>query len=191
MTISPNKLVACTYDLYVGADNGQEELMERAPIESPMTYIHGMGMMLPAFEKNLFGLKVGDTFDFVLSVDDAYGKREEDAVLELPKEVFKNEEGEFDSEVVKENNMVPMRTADGQVLKGLVVEIKDSMVVMDFNHPLAGEELHFKGEILDVHEATPEEIQNFIGGGCCGGNCGCGYDENANDCSCGSGCSCH
>ncbi|KGN76327.1 peptidylprolyl isomerase [Porphyromonas macacae] len=183
MTISPNKFVACTYELFVGEE---QELMERAPKEAPLKYIQGMNMMLPAFEKNLFGLSVGDKFDFVLPVVDAYGEVNEDAVIELPKEVFKNESGEFDSEIVAEGNMVPMRTADGQVLQGNVLEVKDDAVIMDFNHPLAGEDLHFVGEIVDVHEATAEEIQDFIGGSSCGCGCGCG-DEEGSSCGCGCG----
>ena len=79
-------------------------------------------------------------------------------------------------------------------MRGSVLEIKDSVVVMDFNHPLAGEELHFVGEVLDVHEATPEEVEKFFGGheGC---GCGCGHnhehEHNHEDEGCGGCCGCH
>ncbi len=184
MTISPNKFVACTYDLFVGEEN---ELMERAPKEMPLKYIQGMGMMLPAFEKNLFGLTAGDKFDFVLPVADAYGERNEEAVIELLKDIFKNEAGEFDSEVISEGNTVPMRTAEGEVVHGSVLEIKEDAVVMDFNHPLAGEALHFIGEVLDVHEATAEEIQEFTQSSSCG--CGCDHSDSKEGCGgCCGGC---
>ncbi|WP_329902980.1 FKBP-type peptidyl-prolyl cis-trans isomerase [Porphyromonas pogonae] len=186
MTISPNKYVACTYDLYVGSES-ERELMEQATSEKPLEYIHGMGMMLPAFEKNLFGLSAGDKFDFELSVEDAYGNRVEDAVVELPKDMFMNEKNEFDSSVVFEGNIVPMRDSEGNVLQGNVMEVREDVVVMDFNHPLAGETLHFIGEVKNVHEATAEEIEGFFGshGGGCG--CGCG-DEDSSDEGCGGGC---
>jgi FKBP-type peptidyl-prolyl cis-trans isomerase SlyD len=92
-----------------------------------------------------------------------------------------------------------MMSTSGQRLNGLVMEITDDIVKMDFNHPLAGENLFFKGEILEVREATDEEIAATLGGGGCGcgsGGCGdggCG-DEECADGSCGSeskgGCGC-
>lgn len=186
MSISANKFVTCSYDLYVGGE--EKELMEQATAEHPLQYIHGMGMMLPEFEKNLFGLSVGDKFDFELKCKDAYGERLDDAVLDLPKDIFKNEKGEFDSSIIYEGNVVPMRDAEGNSLRGSVVEVREDVVVMDFNHPLAGEDLHFEGEILEEHEATPEEIEQFFGNhsGC---SCGCG--DNDDDCSCDGGCGCH
>lgn len=193
MSISPNKFVACTYELYVGSEN-ERELMEEATKERPLEYIHGMGMMLPEFEKNLLGLNVGDKFDFVLSCEQAYGERIEDAVQELPKDIFVDEAGKFDEAVVFEGNTIPMQTTDGHTLQGSVLEVREDVVVMDFNHPLAGETLHFIGEIIDEHEATSQEIENFFGshGGGCGGGCSCGSSdsgESSGGC-CGGNCGC-
>ncbi|MDO4692372.1 MAG: FKBP-type peptidyl-prolyl cis-trans isomerase [Porphyromonadaceae bacterium] len=194
MSISANKFVACTYELYVGDDN-ERELMEEATLERPLEYIHGMGMMLPEFEKNLFGLNAGDSFDFVLTSEQAYGDHSEENIMDLPKEIFTNEDGEFDSVRVVEGNTLPLYTPEGQTVMGTVVEIKDEVVVMDFNHPLAGETLHFVGKIVEEHEATSEEIEKFFGGqtgGGCGGGCGCGSSEgssNGGGC-CGGSCGC-
>lgn len=180
MSISSNKFVRLGYELYVGSED-ERELMEQTTEDRPLEYIHGMGMMLPAFEQKLFGLSKGDKFDFVLSSEEAYGEREEEAVQELPKSIFVNENGEFDSSIVFEGNTLPMYTPDGHTVQGSVLEVREDVVVMDFNHPLAGETLHFIGEILEEHEATSEEIEKFFGnqGGCssggCGG-CGCGGD---------------
>lgn len=189
MSISSNKFVRLSYDLYVGSEN-ERELMEQATEERPLEFIHGLGMMLPDFEQKLFGLNAGDEFDFVLTSEQAYGERSEEAVQELPKDIFVNENGEFDSSVVFEGNTLPMYTPDGQTVQGSVLEVRDNVVVMDFNHPLAGETLHFIGKILEEHEATNEEIEKFFGGGGCGcssgGGCGCGSSGGG----CGSGCSC-
>ena len=103
-------------------------------------------MMLPAFEKQLFGLKAGDKFDFVLKCEDAYGEPSEEAVQELPREIFVDSEGKLDALVV-EGATLPLHTPDGQIIRGSVLEIKDEVVVFDFNHPLAGEDLHFIGTI--------------------------------------------
>ena len=182
MSIATNKFVRLSYELYVGSED-ERELMEQTTEDRPLEFIYGMGMMLPEFEKQLFGLSKGDKFDFVLTSEQAYGEREEDAVQELPKNIFLNEQGVFDSSIVFEGNTLPMYTPDGQTVQGSVLEVREDIVVMDFNHPLAGETLHFIGEILEEHEATTEEIEQFFGthnheGGCssggCGGCCGCG-----------------
>ncbi len=188
MSISPNKFVRVSYELYVGGEN-ERELMEEATAERPLEFIYGMGMMLPDFEKELFGLSAGDSFDFVLSSEQAYGEHSEEAVQELPREIFVNEEGEFDSEIVFEGATLPMYTPDGQTVHGSVLEIKDEVVVMDFNPPLAGETLHFIGKVLEEHEATAAELEAFFGNG---GGCGCGsHDGDQGGCGgCGGGCGC-
>lgn len=176
MRISANKYVAVIYDLNVG-EGEERELMEKATREIPLKFIYGTGMMIPAFEDALAGLESGDQFDFSLTPENAYGEYNEDHVLELPKNIFEID-GKFDSEMVKEGNTIPMMDADGHRMNGSVLEVKKDVVVMDFNHPLAGETLHFKGEVVDVHEPTAEEIaamtSSSCGGGCegCGGGCG-------------------
>lgn len=176
MRISANKYVAVIYDLNVG-EGKERELMEKATREVPLKFIYGTGMMIPAFEDALAGLESGDQFDFSLTPENAYGEYNEDHVLELPKNIFEID-GKFDSEMVKEGNTIPMMDADGHRMNGSVLEVKKDVVVMDFNHPLAGETLHFKGEVVDVHEPTAEEIaamtSSSCGGGCegCGGGCG-------------------
>lgn len=189
MTIAPNKFVALDYELYVGDEN-ERILMEQTTPDRPLEYIQGMGMMLPAFEKQLFGLKAGDKFDFVLKCEDAYGEPSDEAVQELSREIFVDSEGKLDALVV-EGATLPLHTPDGQIIRGSVLEIKDEVVVFDFNHPLAGEDLHFIGAIKDVHDATPEEIEQFFGGhdGC---GCGCDHDHEGHEegGGCG-GCGCH
>ncbi len=193
MKIAENMYVAVTYDLNVG-EGEERELMEKATREVPLKFIFGTGMMIPAFESALSGLEVGSKFDFTIAPADAYGEYDENHVLDLPKNIFEVD-GKFDSEMIKEGNTVPMMDADGNRLNGSVLEVKEDVVIMDFNHPLAGETLHFSGEVIDVHEATAEEIAAFAApaGGCgCGcGDCGggCGSDSEA---GCGGGCSgCH
>lgn len=192
MKITANKFVAVTYDLNVG-EGEERELMEKAVADAPLKFIFGTGAMLPAFEEALKGLEVGDKFDFSIAPADAYGEYVEDHVLDLPKNLFEVE-GKFDSEVIKEGNTVPMMDSNGNRMNGSVLEVKDDVIVMDFNHPLAGETLHFSGDVIDVHEPTAEEIAALSaqadGCGCdCGSDCGsdCG-DQKEGGCGCGS---CH
>lgn len=188
MKVSDEKMVSLTYDLTVADDEGNPELMERATQENPLTFMFGMGMMLPDFEKNVAGLQVGDKFSFTLEPEQAYGLFVEENVVELPKHIFEVD-GKFDSEHIVEDASIPMMTEQGQRIMGSVLEVKEETVLMDFNHPLAGETLHFEGEVIDVHEATPEEIASMTAGGCSCGDCNCDdCDDEGNkgsNCGCG------
>ncbi|NDV79561.1 peptidylprolyl isomerase [Dysgonomonas sp. 511] len=195
MKISTNKFVALTYDLNVG-EGEERELMERATPEQPLEFIFGTNSMLEAFEKNLDGLAEGDSFDFTLSPTEAYGEYDDEALVDLPRNIFE-EDGKLNEDVIFEGNIVPMMDSNGNRHNGSVVEVRDNVVKMDFNHPLAGETLNFSGNILTVRESTPEEIAALFAphGGCdcgCGGHddgdsCNCGENESA---GCGSGCGC-
>ncbi|MCC8144821.1 MAG: FKBP-type peptidyl-prolyl cis-trans isomerase [Tannerellaceae bacterium] len=176
MKITANKFVAVTYDLNVG-EGEERELMERATAQTPLKFIYGAGTMLLAFKEALKGLEAGAKFDFSLAPADAYGEYNQENVLELPKNIFEVE-GKFDAEMIKEGNTVPMMDSNGNRLNGSVLEVKDNVVVMDFNHTLAGETLHFNGEVLDVHDPTEEEIAQLTGAG----GCGCGCDSCDSDC---------
>lgn len=189
MKISQNKYVVLAYDLNVGDDN-EKELMEQATPEQPMEFIFGTNSMLDAFEKQLEGKEAGNEFNFCLTPDDAYGEYDEAQVLDLPKNIFEIE-GKIDNNVLFEGNVVPMMDSSGSRLMGSVVSIGDDFVTMDFNHPLAGENMYFSGKVLEVRESTPEEIAAlFSGGGCGCGSGGCGSGGEGGGCGCGSGGGC-
>jgi len=197
MKITNNAVVNAEYELYVDGENGELELMERATSEQPLNFIYGIGMMLPKFEQNLNGLETGDSFDFTISNEEAYGPYDDEAVIELERAVFEID-GKLDEEMVFEGNVVPLMDSEGNRLQAQVVSVNDTHVTVDLNHPLAGENLHFKGKVIEVREATEEELNALLGGGggCgCGGNCGdgcgddCGCDDDHNH-SHGCGCGC-
>ncbi len=157
--IELDKVVTCTYKMYVNGDNGSEELMEEATKNKPLIYCHGEHMMLPKFEEAMAGKNIGDAFDFRIAYTDAYGEYDEKGVLELDKRMFYNGDGEFDEERVFVGNIVPMNTTDGQIVNAQVIEITDDKVTIDLNHPLAGEDLHFVGQILDIRDADSKELE--------------------------------
>ncbi|PXV64486.1 FKBP-type peptidyl-prolyl cis-trans isomerase SlyD [Dysgonomonas alginatilytica] len=206
MKISPNKFVSLSYDLNVG-EGDEKELMEKATPEQPLEFIFGTNSMLEAFEKNVDGLAEGDSFDFILTPDQAYGEYDDEHLVDLPKNIFEVD-GKVDESVVFEGNTIPMMDSNGNRLNGSVVSVSDDTVQMDFNHPLAGETLHFTGNVLSIREASAEEIAALFapqGGGCgsgcgcgssdesegCGSGCGCGSSDESEGSSCGSGCGCH
>ena len=175
MVVEKLKVVSATYELYIAGEDGKEEMMERATEHRPLVWCQGEGMMLPAFEAAMDGKEAGEAFDFVLKAIDAYGEYIPEGLQELPKTMFFNGDGEFDEERVYVGAIVPMNTVDGQVVKAQVCEITDDKVTIDLNHPYAGEDLHFKGTIIDVRDVTEGELQAIRnprhGCGGCGGGC--------------------
>jgi FKBP-type peptidyl-prolyl cis-trans isomerase SlyD len=178
MKIGKNKMVSLTYDLHY--DDATGELIEQATSEKPLSFVFGAGLMLPKFEASLENLEAGNPFEISLADVDAYGELDENAIVDLPKHIFFID-GEFDDEIVSVGNTVPMMSTSGQRLNGLVLEITDDVVKMDFNHPLAGENLFFKGQITEVREATDDELAALVSGGCGCGSGGCGCDDD--DCA--------
>lgn len=212
---TPNKYVTVAYELYTDNDKGIHELVEKAPIEHPFQFISGLGIALDSFESKILAMAEGEAFDFVLKVDEAYGPYEQERVIELPKETFAIN-GRFDKDMVYPGAVLPLINADGMRFQGLVLELKDNTVIIDLNHPLAGKDLHFKGQVVTMRDATNEEIQALInhegcncGGDCeggCEGGCGghhheygegcCGKHEHGEGECCGKhehgeGCGCH
>ena len=177
MKISANKLVSAAYELFVDDESGELELMERATNETPLKFVFGVGMMLPKFEENLFGLVAGDKFEFTINNEDAYGQYDDEHVIKLERSVFEID-GKLDETVVFEGNVVPLMDNEGNRLNAQVVEVTGSHVTVDLNHPLAGETLHFKGSVLEVREPSEEELAALSGS--CG--CGCGNDCESEDC---------
>lgn len=159
MTISEDKVVVVNYDLSASKNNGPEQLIEKTSKEHPFAFMFGFGNVLPDFESNLNGKQKGDKFDFKISPENGYGNYEKDYVVKIDKAAFEIE-GKFDDVRVKVGNELEMTDAEGNPLMGKVLSISDKDVEMDFNHPLAGQVLHFIGEILDVREATQEELDH-------------------------------
>ena len=189
MNIQEKSIVGVSYDLYVGEES-QPELMEQAPEEAPLVFCFGVGMMLDKFEENLSGKKVGDNFDFIIPYTEAYGEYDDANVLDLPKNIFEVD-GKIDEDMLSEGNMVPLVDTDGNRINAMVVSVGEDTVTVDLNHPLAGENLHFKGKVVEVREATAEELEMFTNpyGGGCGGGCGdcesdCSSPEEMEDTSC-------
>ena len=138
----------------------------------------GNGSLLPKFEDNLAGLKVGDSFDFNLVSEDAYGEFDEGSVIKVPLQAFQID-GKVDYELVKIGNKIPMQDSEGHRLTGLVKTVDTDTVTMDFNHPLAGNHLFFKGEVTEIRQATEEELMHghVHSGSSCEGCDSCGGED--------------
>jgi FKBP-type peptidyl-prolyl cis-trans isomerase SlyD len=132
--------------------NGEEVFVEQATQENPLVFLYGVGMMLPKFEQNLSGLSSGDNYDFHLSAVDAYGEKDESAVAELPLNMFSG------MDVPQVDSVLPLQDNQGNQFRARVTGVTGENVTVDLNHPMAGQDLHFKGTILNVREATQDEL---------------------------------
>jgi FKBP-type peptidyl-prolyl cis-trans isomerase SlyD len=169
MKVEQNKVVSLSYRLETNGD-----VVEEVTKDKPMQFIYGVGYLLPKFEEQIENMVAGDSFDFILQADEAYGEIDEQAIFDLPKNVFEIE-GEFDDQYIQIGKRIPMQDQEGNRMYGTVEEIGDDTVSMNFNHPLAGSSLHFVGEVVDIREVTPEDLS---------GSCGCGCGCNNDDCEC-------
>lgn len=179
-----NKYITVAYELYTDNEKGIHELVEKAPVEHPFQFITNMGVALDAFEAKVAALAEGENFDFTLTADEAYGPYEDAHVIDLDKEIFCID-GRFDKNTIYPGNVIPLVNADGNRFQGLILEVTDSKVKVDLNHPLAGKDLHFRGEVVTSRPATVAEIQAMAQMLSGEGGCGCGCDD------CGGGCHDH
>jgi FKBP-type peptidyl-prolyl cis-trans isomerase SlyD len=188
MIVSKDKVVSLTYELRLGSVEG--EIVESLTKEDPLSFLFGSGGLLPKFEENINGLQVGDSFKFGLQSTEAYGDINNEAIVDVPIHAFEID-GKLEEKLLRIGNKIPMQDTSGNKLVGIVKEINTDLVRMDFNHPLAGSNLFFNGEITEIREATDEELKHgHIHSSCdCGGSCsdsGCG-DGSCNDSGCGDG----
>ncbi len=152
MKIGKDTVVGVNYELDV---DGQKL---DASGDTPLTYLHGHGMMIPGFESRLEGLSIGENYDFMVPAIEGYGEFNENAIAELEKEIFLID-GNMSTEVF-EGAQLQLTNQDGQPMVGVVKSISDDKVTMDFNHQLAGKDLHFTGSIAEIRKATSEEIEH-------------------------------
>src|SRR5690606_22747641 len=149
MTIVPNSVVTLTYKLHT-VDNGEKTFVEEAGRDNPLDFLFGVGMMLPKFEENIAGLGAGDTTDFELQAADAYGEFNEPAIATLPVDMLK------ESGIPALGQILPLQENQGGQFRGKVTEVSPAVVVVDLNHPMAGQNLHLSIEVLSVREATAD-----------------------------------
>lgn len=166
MKITPNLFVAIDYNLSL--DSG--EIIDRSEPGKPLGFIFGRGQIIPGLERALEGKEPGDHLKVVVEPEEAYGMPSPDLFREIPV-------ANFPKGMTLEPGMsFEVRTTQGPMMFR-IHEVQGENVVADFNHPLAGERLHFDITVVEVREPSLEEFASLFGG-CSPEQCG----------SCGSGC---
>ena len=149
MTISDNKVVQMHYEL----KNDDGIVLDSSKGKEPLAYLHGNGNLIPGLEKELADKAKGDKIQAVIQPQDAYGNFDEQKIFKVGRNQFQGE-GELTV------GMQIQAQADGRTEVGTVEKIEGEEVTLNFNHPLAGQTLHFDVEVMDVREATEEELSH-------------------------------
>lgn len=149
--------------------------------DQPLEYIHGYNNIIPGLEKELNGLKLGESKDVVVAPQDAYGIYHPEALFDLPRSQFPPN---FPVEIGRE---LRVRSENGQVMTARISQVETDTVQIDTNHPLAGKELFFHAKISSLRPATQNELANGrLGEACtCGSSCGDGCGDSCASGGCG------
>jgi len=179
MKITQNKVATLSYTL----KNDNDDILDRADENQPFLYMHGTGGIIAGLEKALEEKAVGDNFNVSILPEDAYGVRDDKLTEEVPRNMF---EGIADENLVA-GAQFHAQTAHGtQIIT--IAGVEGDTVSIDANHPLAGETLHFDVAVLDIRDATEEEIAH--GHPHAAGGCGSDTSGGCGDGGCGDG-GCH
>ncbi|HIF47916.1 peptidylprolyl isomerase [Candidatus Thioglobus sp.] len=150
MTVKKDAVVEMHYTL----KNDAGEVVDSSKGQDPMPFIQGRGNIIPGLEKELEGMKAGDTCDVSVKPEDGYGVHHAEGIQEIPKEALQGIENiEIGMELQSQDEQ-------GNPFIVRVEEIKDDVVIINANHPLAGQTLHFNVSIESVREATADELEH-------------------------------
>ncbi|PAF49890.1 peptidylprolyl isomerase [Helicobacter sp. 12S02232-10] len=183
--IETNKVVAIEYEVM---DFDTKEIVDSNIGAKPLEFLVGAGQVITGLEKAIIGAEIGKKFEVQVKPEEAYGIYKNDFLQEVPKEQFEGIELEKGMTLFGQGE-------NGQTVQVVVRDFGDEMVMIDYNHPLAGKTLLFNITVLDSREPTEQEIMSggVVGGcgcnteghhhghkdegGCCGGNgeCGCSH----------------
>jgi FKBP-type peptidyl-prolyl cis-trans isomerase SlyD len=149
MQIGDKKVVRLDYTLR----NAAGEVLDTSDGAEPLTYLHGASQIVPGLERALTGLRAGEATDVVVAPEDGYGQPDPEGVFGVPRAAFPV------GAVLAVGESFIGEDEQGQAVPVRVVELREDTVIVDANHPLAGETLHFHVDVREVREATPAELE--------------------------------
>jgi FKBP-type peptidyl-prolyl cis-trans isomerase SlyD len=146
--VGPDSFVTLAYTLY----DEDGDILDRTDDGPPVSYVHGYGQIVPGLERGVEGMVKGDARSVVVSAADGYGDYDPEAVVEVDRHDFpRPDDVSAGDEFIAESD-------DGEAVSMTVLEVRGDDVVVDTNHPLAGEVLRFEVTVLEVRPATQSEI---------------------------------
>ncbi|MCS6979090.1 MAG: peptidylprolyl isomerase [Flavobacteriales bacterium] len=154
-TIQKGVVVTLSYTLR--ENDAQGVIIQETTQENPLVFLFGAGQLLPEFEHNIAGKSQGDEYAFGILAENAYGLYDPEGLVDLPIEIFM-EDGRLAEDLLVPGRTLRLQDDAGHVHSAIVKGRGLDTVQVDFNHPLAGKNLYFTGQILSVRQATPDEL---------------------------------
>ncbi len=148
-TVENGVVVSIEYTLHVDG-----ELLDSSEEQGPLQFLAGYGNIVPGLENEMIGMKIGDSKDVVVQPAEGYGEFDEQALMQVPRRDFPTD---MPIEVDTELNV---RDNEGNSKYARIESIDGEMVTLNFNHPLAGDELHFHVKVIGLREPTTEELDH-------------------------------
>ncbi|HLA98224.1 MAG TPA: peptidylprolyl isomerase [Anaerolineales bacterium] len=147
--VEDDVIVSLAYTLSVDG-----EVIDTSDDDGPIQFIQGKGHIVAGLERAIYGMQVGDRKELVVSAADGYGEEDPSAIANIPRR-------EFPPEIPLEPGVeLQLTDQEGDELEAYIVSVGPEMVRLNFNHPLAGKELHFAVQISNLRLATPEELDH-------------------------------
>lgn len=148
-TVQNGLVVSMEYTLSVDG-----EILDSSKDAGPLQFLAGYDNIVPGLEREMVGMKIGESKDVLVLPEDGYGEFDEEAFMEVPR-------SEFPSDMELEAGLeLNVSDEDGQHQLAFVESFDDEKVRLDFNHPLAGAELQFNVKVVALREATKEELDH-------------------------------
>ncbi len=149
--VAENVVVSLDYILTLDND----EVVDQSEKDAPLVYLHGYKNIVPGLESELTGMSIGDKKQVTVTPELGYGDRDPESLAEYPRDTFP------DTLALEVGEPIAMRDSEsGESYQAYITEIRPETIMLDFNHPLAGETLHFKVKIAGLREPTSEELSH-------------------------------
>jgi FKBP-type peptidyl-prolyl cis-trans isomerase SlyD len=148
-SVQNDVVVSMEYTLHVDG-----EKIDSSEGQDPLQFLVGYGNIISGLEREMMGMKVGESKDVIVPAEDAYGEYDEEAFMEVPRDQFPTDMP------VEEGLELTVRDDSGQARYARIDAVEGDNVTLNFNHPLAGDELHFNVKVVDLREPTAEELEH-------------------------------
>jgi len=149
LKVNDGHVVSMEYTLKVDG-----EIADTSKGREPLEFVHGAGNIISGLEREMKGMAVGESKDVVVAAADGYGEEDEKAFMDVPREQFPKEIP------MKIGTEIQVQNQEGQPMYARITTVGDKSVRLDFNHPLAGKELHFSVKVVGLRDATDEEKEH-------------------------------
>jgi FKBP-type peptidyl-prolyl cis-trans isomerase SlyD len=149
LVVADDLVVSLAYKLTV-----ENEVVDASEEGEPLEFLQGHGEIIPGLEKQLYGLAIGDAKQVDVGAAEAYGPIDPEALMDVPRE-------QFPTEIPLEiGTVLQVKDSDGEVHNARISKVDAKSIQLDFNHPLAGKDLSFAITVVDLRQATEEELEH-------------------------------